>query len=293
MQGTIYRRDVAQRAWPNVSTSMWGAWKIPKSHHSLRIIITLVICVLVSFLSSFSLVLAQNPPSFEISLISQTEFAIAGDPFTCTVVITNISPTPVEQVVVTVKVPTGTTLVSVKDTNPDWYNNNPYPGTKREEAIWLTPEVVVPGEVITFEMIVQPLPELADQQIVNEVYNVAAINNNSLDILTSDSPPVKVQVLPPTPTPLPTDTPALTATVPPTATYTPSSQVDAMVANPTSTPTARASVDIARTITPTPAPASSEVLLETPVSSSGFLVIVGLCALIIGIIGVIWFIKKK
>jgi hypothetical protein len=80
----------------------------------------------------------------------------------------------------------------------------------------------VPGETMTFELVVDLLPELAGQQLVNKEYTVATIDNNQLAV---SGPPVVTQVLAPTPTPSSTvqvtDTPVPTTTSSPTLSLQP------------------------------------------------------------------------
>ena len=87
------------------------------SHHFYRITIPLLIYTLVSLSAFAALALAQAPAPFEIRVAPQAEFAVAGQPFTYTVVITNVSQTPVKDVIVFMETPAGTTFANASQ-NP-------------------------------------------------------------------------------------------------------------------------------------------------------------------------------
>jgi len=242
--------------------------------------------------SGFSLVpLAQAPPSFEISLPPQVDHAVSGQPFTYTLAITNVSQSPLKDIVVRVATPAGTTLIDTYFANPNWLVGGVQRG-KAGEIIWLTQQPIAPGEGMTFDFAVNISPDLADQQLIMEEYVVATMEDRQP---LAAGPSLKTPVLTVPPTPLPTvqaiNTPAPTSTaVPPTQlpanpglTSTSSAHSATLVAqaNPTS----------ANIATSMPIAASQAVAADTP--SLNAWVTAGLAGAVLLIVGLVWFWKYR
>lgn len=255
--------------------------------------VTALLCIYTLMaLQNFSLLtLAQEPAPFEISLTPQAEYAVSGQPFTYTIVVTNISQQALKDVFVKVRTPEGTVFVDTYFAQPNWFVGR-VQGGQAGEIIWLTQEPVAPGEVVTFDLVVNVLPERAGQQLINEEYVVATIDNNQP---IASGPSIKTQVLTPTPTPSPTAQVADTPT--PTVTSSPTPQPQASSNLATSTPTPRASFTPASqadtTIASVATSAPAAVSQNTSSSSISTFAIIGLSGLILLIVGLVWFWKHR
>ena len=249
----------------------------------------LLIYTLVALHNFSLLTLAQEPAPFEISLTPQAEQAVSGQPFTYTVAITNVSQSPLKDIVVRARTPEGSVFVESYFVNPNWLVGGVQPG-QAGEIIWLTQEPFAPGEAMTFDLVVNVLPELAGQQLVNEEYTVATIDNSQL---LASGPPVKTQVLIPTPTPSPTveltDTPVPTATFSPTPLLqaTPSVATSTPIPIVAFTPTSQVSNAVIDTSTTTSQSTTSGT------SSINIFVIIGILGLLLLIVGLVWFWKYR
>lgn len=259
----------------------------------------IIIFIVISFilaLSSFSLLaLAQEPTPFEISIIPQADYAILGQPFTYTVVVTNVSQTPTANIFVKIKIPEGTTHNDARATDLKWFGGNPYPGTSVEEIIWFTPEAIAPGEMANFELIVNVLPENSAQQLVNKDYIVT--QGEGVEDVLASGPPVITQLLAAEPTPTPRPTPFATASPLPTSMAPSPTSVAKLnvtatrtISNPIATPIIPRSTDVASTAVPIPEVTAQATTSQLP-SFIITLVIIGLVVLVI--IGLVWFFIRK
>lgn len=238
----------------------------------------------------FSATLAQEPPLFEISLTPQADYAVRGQPFTYTVTITNVSQTPLKDIVVKTSIPQGTTLIGTYFANPNWLIGRTQQ-SKAGEIIWLTQQSVIAGAVITFEFVVNVSPELAGQQLISDEYMVMSIDNNHL---LAAGPPIKTQVLTLTPTPVPAPPVAgtFTPTRPASATQQPqaSSESSPPAASFTVPPQAGPSIANA----PVSAPAGLSQNTASNISSpTSIITIIGLSGLILSIVGLVWFRRRR
>ena len=238
------------------------------------------------------LALAQEPSPLEITVLPQAEFAVAGQPFTYTIVLTNVSQSPVHDVIVYTETPTKTTLIEIQQP-VNWLTGGARPG-ETGAIVWNTLDPVAPTQVVTFELAVNVLPEMANQQLVSKEYVI--ITKAGGEILAT-SPPINTQVLAVAPTPPPapssTATPTRTATPTATLTYTPSP-------SPSPTPSTQPESTVANTATPFPTSPSSKALsppsspsATTTTSFSTAVIIITLLVLGIGIIGLVWFFKRR
>jgi uncharacterized repeat protein (TIGR01451 family) len=210
-----------------------------------------------------------------------TEFATAGQPFTYTIAITNVSQTSIQNVIVVVKTPKGTTYRdSDLDAGQRWLTGGFSPGQPGEIS-WLTQEAIAPGDEAVIKLVVNVPPE-AGMQLINESYFVTTLDD--FDAAVVSGPPIETQVLmPPTPTPLPTVTPS------PTALATIASRAT------TTAPTAISKAESQ------PIPVDMPVLAPTVVSRTdaaqtasvptSVMVVIGLVLLTI-VAGLIWFLKR-
>jgi len=238
-----------------------------------------IICLLSATLklSSLSLIaLAQEPSPFEISVIPLGDHAVSGQPFTYTVTITNTSQQALGNVFVNVDVPEGTKFVRTRHLSEKWYGGNPMadPSAVVEQVKLFALEGIQPGEVFSFEMIVEVLPE-TEEQIAVDAFNSTTLKGDVLAV----GAPVSVEVQTPTPTPSPT----------PTSSPTP---------RPTHTATMAlvAANDASATPIQTPEHPTQQVISsETETHSSSILGIVagGAILMVLIFIGIIWILKKQ
>jgi uncharacterized repeat protein (TIGR01451 family) len=244
-----------------------------------RITITLLIYTLASLSAFAALALAQAPAPFEIRVVPQAEYAVAGQPFTYTVVITNVSQMPVKDVMVFTETPSGTIFAETHQ-DVDWLIGGVYPG---ETGIvgWNALEPIAPAQTITFELVVNVLPEMVNHQLVSQEYTI--INTSNGNVMAT-SLPITIQVLAtkPTVTPSPIPTSTATNTTTPTTTSSPIS-----ISIPTSTP------QVELTVTNTPIPVKTSPVGKVSSSTSIVSLIFGLLVLGGGSIGLIWFFKRK
>lgn len=159
--------------------------------------ITAILCIytLVALQNFSLLTLAQEPAPFEISLTPQAEYAVSGQPFTYTITITNVSQSPLKDIIVFMETPIGTTFANARQ-NVNWFVTNPPPGEVGKIG-WTTLESILPGEAANFELSVNVLIEAPDQQLINKEYGIIPIGGG--DIIAF-GPPIKTQLLLPTPT---------------------------------------------------------------------------------------------
>ncbi len=189
----------------------------------------------------------------------QTENAVAGLPFTYTVVVTNVGQMPVTGIILFTETPTGTTLIETHQ-QTNWLVGGVQPG-EAGPVVWNRQEAVAPAEVVTFNLVVNVLPEMADQPLVSREYTVLSEANVELFAI---APPITTQVLAiiPTPTSLPSPTTIVisTATPSPIPSRTPQpepSPVDTATLPPaTPTPIAEA-----------PSPPAAPIAASTPTST--------------------------
>ena len=180
---------------------------------------------------------------------------------------------------VNVKIPEGTVLDGTHYTNPNWFGGNPYPGKAIEQVTWITPEAVAPGEVVSFEMTVSVLSEMAGQQLIMEGYNVM-VGSSALIV---SGPPINIPIL--TVAPIPTVTPLPTETATTIPSLIPASSADTATPDepiPGNTATPISPEEIQATVT-SQTPSSTATLVIVVI---GFSVFAALSA------GLIWFLRR-
>jgi hypothetical protein len=235
--------------------------------------------------------LAQESASFEISLTPQPHYAVSGQPFTYTLAITNVSQSPLKDIVVRVKTPVGTTLVDTYFANSNWLVGGVQRG-KGGEIIWVTQQPIAPGEGMTFDFVVNVSPDLAGQQLVLDEYQVTPIEDNQpLGV----GPSVKIPVLAALPTPSSTlqavDTSAPTSTAaPPTPLPANPGLTSTSSARPT-TLEAQANPTRSNIVTSTPIAAFQAGAADAPALNAW--VTAGLAGAVLFIVGLIWFRKYR
>ncbi|MBN1995098.1 MAG: DUF11 domain-containing protein [Anaerolineae bacterium] len=246
--------------------------------------LSLIFILLISTLAIFShpaLALAQTPPSLEMSVLPQAKYAVAGQAFTYTVVMTNTGPGPAQEVMVFVTPPPGVTQIQAGQ-HPAWFTSAPA-SNETGKVAWATLSPMAAGTAVRFEMVVVVLPEMAGQHLVLEDYGIVPMHAGGL---LASGPPLKTEVraAPPTltATPLPT---AITANPPnPTATTLPTPTSPPISLAPTSpaVPTTGASALPSATSTN---PTGDSTTLIWPLS--------GLSLLLLIIVGLAWFWKSR
>jgi len=213
---------------------------------SYKLIIPCVLGVIFTLAVLITPTSAQDAESpFAVRLIPQAEEAAAGSPFNYTVVVTNVSGAPVKQAIVFVELPAGTKLIDAPSIDVNWDTSWPNRDEEGGRVLWYNPNgVVAPKAVFTFTLTVMVLDKMASQDLVNQAYTFAGVENFSA---VGSGPTAVVAVVTATPTPTPTNTPT------PTGTFTP---------GPTSTATPK--------VTPTVAVPPTEIVAEaTPQPTSG------------------------
>lgn len=190
-----------------------------------------IILIAMTCLSVFaSTAAAQEPELFEISLQTESEYAIPGQPFTYVITVTNTGQEPVQNVLVTVGTPKGTTY---KDSDviaeQRWLIGGFSPG-KAGEIFWLTQESLAPSSTAIFKLIVNVLPETREPLLV-EGHFVTTLDD--YQEATVNGLPLETEVLAPTPTPSPA------VAVP----ATPQSMLKTKNKSPSPTPAVIATVD--------------------------------------------------
>jgi uncharacterized repeat protein (TIGR01451 family) len=230
-----------------------------------------------------ALALAQEPQPFEINVIPGAEQAVAGQNFTYTVVITNIGQLSFRDIIVLTQTPTQTTFVSTYQSS-HWLVGAPLPGETGIIA-WNSSESITPTDIATFELAIKVLPDLTEQELVSSEFAIIALNNG--EVLTT-SPVIKTEVLAavatssPTP-PLPS--PTATATRSTTPSVTP-------FLLSTATPNDGVEVKIANQATSTPEAPESKIQPASGLAGVSFIILV-VAALGIGVVGLIWFFKRR
>jgi len=203
---------------------------LPVKHHTFYRFVTFILIAPICLGVFASTGAAQEPNLFEISLQAESEQAIPGQPFTYLITATNISPEPVQNVLVTVATPKGTTY---KDSDviaeQRWLIGGFNPG-KPGEIIWLTQESLTPGSTAIFKLIVNVLPEAREPLLV-EGHFVTTLDD--YEEATVNGLPLETEILVPTPTP----SPAVKVTA------TPKPMLKAANKLPTPTPAVIAAVD--------------------------------------------------
>lgn len=247
--------------------------------------VTLSIYTLVALTGLSLLALAQEPPPFEISVIPQAEYAIAGQPFTYTVVITNISQMPIKDVLINVKIPDGSTLIDTYFVNPNWLVGGAQRG-QAGEVIWYTQEPVTPAETANFDLVVNVLPESLNRQLVNQDYLVTTLNNSGL---IASGPPIRTQVLGAAPTPSPTFEATRTSTPTPQTSSGIPNGAPTTISSATQTPQPIS----AGTASATAIPSSENPISKTLSRFTFNTLIFGLLVLALIIIGLAWLLKKR
>lgn len=244
------------------------------AYRFLRISVTLPIWVIV-FLSGYSLLaLGQEPAPVEINIVPQADYAVASQPFTYTIVMTNVSPAPVSDVIMFTEIPGGTTFIETH--RPlNWLFGGPGPA-ETGMVVWNTLEPIAKGQVITFDLVVDVLPAMVNQQLVSKEYTVISKQGNNV---IGTAPSITTQVLAAIPTP--TLSPTATATNTP---LPPAANTPAVFTISTPQPTATA------TNTVTPPDTALETTNVPPITT---LVVIGLSMLLIGTISLSWVLKRK
>lgn len=249
---------------------------------SLKVTSILAFCTL-TVLSAFSVLSwAQNPPLLEIAVVPQAEYAVAGQVFTYTIVLTNVGQRPVQQIIVYAEIPSGTTFANASY-NTNWFISEPALGEIGFVG-WASRDFVEPGAVVNFELAVKVLPEMAKQRLVSGQYGVGPMGGSGDIIVSGHAVEIEVLATPPTPTltPTATNTATLTPTAINTATATP-----AATSSKTLTPQPTAT----QIIETTPTPVS-----PTPTTKSSFSIIAAggvFLILLISSIGLVWFLKQR
>ena len=248
----------------------------------MRVVCFQFLVVLSAFIfSPISTVFAQEPAQFEITLKPQHNDVVAGAIVTYTVMITNVSNQPVSNVAVNVPVPAGTKFVNTRYSDPNWFGGNPPADPEQivSQVTMLTQKAVAPGEVFSFALILQVLPN-ADALVIVQDYSVGNLENTR----RTGGPAIAVQV-----TPLPT--PTITPMPKPTATpLSPTATTEKIVpATPSATPRPLVPESPAETVTTVP-----ESAVPDSQPSTGFFSFGVITLLVIILAGIsVWFWKRK
>jgi len=247
-------------------------------------IFTIILLPAVALVSWSVISIAQTPPSFDISLTPQTDYAVAGQPFAYTVTITNTGAAPLSDVVVKIALPQGTSFLRTEYTNPSWMSGGLQRG-ETGEFFWLTEEAINPNEAVTFDLYVEVLPN-KQQELVNNDYTVTT--REDIEQVIASGPSIRTSVLTPTPTPTPTPSPTSLPTPAPLPTETPLPAATQVVAQSTATLTYQPNGSAT--------PVQVTVAQESQTRFSPLTLILGGVALLFFAtvaIGLVWFFKRR
>ena len=170
--------------------------------HRPSIIMVLVAALQIPLIvGSLGFAQAQEPSPFQISIIPAADHAVSGQPFTYTVVVTNVSDAPVQYATIHVDVPEGTNFIRTKYSDPKWYGGNSFADPEQvvEQVRLSSPDTIAVGENFTFEMIVEVVAEV-DARVLISDYDATSVEDNA----STTGPPIQVNVREPTPSPTPT-----------------------------------------------------------------------------------------
>jgi hypothetical protein len=248
----------------------------------LQIIGLVLACQMILLLSGSGLLAqAQEPAPFQISIIPAADHAVSGQPFTYTVVITNVSDAAIEYASVSVDVPQGTRLLQTKYGGTKWFGGNlpEDPEEVVDQIEIFTPYTVEANEVFTLQMIVEVTASPPEKLTLVD-YNVTSLKDNAQ---TAGSP-VDTEVRAPTATPtvIPTITPPSPTIQSATATRVPIPQTIASANTTTSTNSESDENDM-----------SSQPLTENGLSTIIFLAIIAITVLAGAFVGIFWLLKKR
>jgi uncharacterized repeat protein (TIGR01451 family) len=162
---------------------------------------------------------AQAPPSFEIRLLPQAAQAVAGQPFSYTVIVTNTGQSAPADILVKAPAPTGAVFQNTTYTHENWMAGGLEPGQSGYFA-WLTRDPVPPGAVVKFHLTVHVLSETRrldfSDYAVSTLADPSAVFGRGLAVTVPvlSAPPGVSAAPAPTPAPPPTPTPTLPAAAP-------------------------------------------------------------------------------
>ena len=164
-----------------------------------RILKVLIVLLLIYTQIGLLPSLAQEPAApFEIAIAPAAGQVVAGEVFTYFVTITNTAQHSVQNVIITVETPKGTTFQGAEIlTQQRWLMGGFNPG-QPGRIFWLAEEGLAEGEVAQLKLEVNVL-STSISEIVNQEYFVSTLEN--YDTMTISGPPVRTQVIIPTPTP--------------------------------------------------------------------------------------------
>ncbi|MDX1523083.1 MAG: hypothetical protein R3264_15765, partial [Anaerolineae bacterium] len=169
-----------------------------------KITLLLSVSIVIWAIALSPISLAQEPSPFEIKIIPAADFAVRGEPFTYTVVISNVSESAIKDVAVQSVIPTGAIFSETQYTNTDWVVRKPKIG-QTGIIRWATQSLVPPQEVVRFDLVVNLLPN--EEELISQDYTIVV---GSLDNVVTSTAGSVTKILQPTPTP--TVTPVSTPT---------------------------------------------------------------------------------
>lgn len=224
---------------------------------------------------------AQESSPFKINIIPAADYAVSGQPFTYTVVITNVSEAAIEYASVSVDVPAGTRLLQTKYGGTKWFGGNlPEDPEEMVDQIELfTPYTVEANEVFTLQMIVEVTASPTEKLTLADS-NVTSLKDNA----QAAGSPVDTEVRAPTATPtaIPTITRPSATVQSATITRIPTPQTIASANATTSTNSESDENDM-----------SSQPLTENGLSTIIFLAIIAITVLAGAFVGIFWLLKKR
>jgi uncharacterized repeat protein (TIGR01451 family) len=247
---------------------------------SLRVITTLLLSMLATLSFFCLLAQAQEHPSLEIRVVPQAEYAVAGQIFTYTIIVTNVGRMSIQDFIVFTETPTGTTFARASH-NANWFVSELTPGETGNIG-WATREPVTPGTVVNFELVVNVLPEMADQQLLSGQYGIVSMGGGDM---IAAGPAIETNILATVPTAAPTPLPTATATTTSTS-----------IATPSVTSTPRPTSTALPVVTPGPtstSPAKTTAEATSSSSTTILFVVGGLSLLLMIILSLIWSFKRR
>jgi hypothetical protein len=203
-------------------------------------------------LSLFWVAAWQVPPTVSLTVEVEPDVAVRGETLTLTFMIANSNDAPLEEAVLRVRLPDGTTLERAETVGTEWLQVGPVDGA----AAYRGTLTLEPGQSAALTIVVR-VDEAAGETLAVDDYTLDAAELDTLVVGEPLSIPVEAGASPPTATP----TVAVTATVTMTVTPLPSPSFSP-TPQPTETETA------APTRTPTPTPTITLAPVEMPVEGT-------------------------
>lgn len=123
------------------------------------------------------IVMAQDDLPIEVDIVPQADVASIGSQFSYTVIVTNTSNIPVNEVIVSATIPDGADFVSADSTWIDWAISKSLAYEPGGRVIWIASQAMPPQDVVTFELVVDVADDFVGQTLINKAFVVIGQEN--------------------------------------------------------------------------------------------------------------------